>query len=999
MAVEFTQSQLDLMTDPSSKTPTVRPLEAPSLIQGKPLNHSADELRAFAVKTAKEKGLDPAVLLGLIDQESNWNVKARSRKGARGLTQLMPDTAAEVGVTNLDDPYEQIAGGAEYLARQLKRYGGDYQKALAAYNAGPGAVDKHGGIPPFSETQEYVPRVLSNADRNRGAMPAEAAPITPWKDVAADPDVKALSDEDYDALRQRYFEKVVAPDLESGEVKEVHEAFMDRTKRPGMVEKMMQSARDLIASASAPSQSGDVLRGTTTPEADKPDATAIDQGFGNMPELAQPSATSAQETPTGLNADQVDVIMQGLNQRSTEAARRGDETFWVEPGERKALRAYFAQLPPQQLAQLAQRQDAAGATVRGIIKGGGDWGEGIKMPDQTLTDGAMVDDYGNTLSADQSGGEPGQMAKGLASGIIGMKQMGAAASQVPTYGAIIAQMQMLTGFDEIDAGKTPQASSDFFDQRLKMYREASPDARAKMRETYTKHLADSTQFMGVLNSSWAQYEQELKATAGRTPNATDIKDVQGFADWFAFNAGQAIPYLGAAVLSGLLAGPTGLAAFGYGTGVGDIHSGNLEKGVGVEGVGAALVGGVPYAALEFLGPGGRMVRNAVSQKVMEKVAEGYFKRLGKEIPANMLEEFINEAGQEFVKDAAVATSTGELVLTEDNLVKWFNAGMAGMAGAPMATTAINTAEHVAQKARGDLEQRQAEITQPEQAQPKQAKPAATKPQKAKQAKAEPDGRVEPSLQSDPGDVGGPTEPTMDGEAPADLGGRQDPKNKPVPVQARGIADKESHTSTDEPSVADDGPTIGEALARDEGPTSNEPKLRAGENVEGVKVEAKTEGDKPAEPRAQDAPKTPEPTAQVTEQAEESPRAQEEPAKPKRSRLLKDPVQQEPKAEEAPKTTEPVAQTAEPEKAERQAEAPKPQRSRMLKEERAEPTLKDAPQTAEPTQTATEQAEQTKAKPADRFDGHYGKGMTSLNARQQLKRLQEEKPEQIGRAHV
>ncbi len=970
---EFSQSQLDLMGDPGGVS--VRPLKPKAPMQARPLSPSVDELRAYAAKTAKEKGLDPAVFLGLIDQESGWNVRARSKKGARGLTQMLPDTAAEVGVKNLDDPLEQIAGGAEYLARQLKRYGGDYEKALAAYNAGPGAVDKHGGIPPFSETQQYVPSVLAHAKRNRGDMPADPRPAL-WQDVAADPDVKAMSDDDYNALRQRYFENVIAPELDTGDVKEVHEAFMDRTKRPGAVEKMLQGARDLLSRAAEPGQSGDVLRGTPAQPASGQDALGIDQGFGNMPDLATPSATAPEEAAPdapapGLNADQVDVIMQGLNQRSTEAARRGEKTFWVEPSERKALREYLAQLPPNELAKLAQRQDAAGATVRGIVQGGGDWGEGIKSAQTTLTDGPMVDDYGNTLSADEGGGEPSQMSKGLVSGVIGMKQMGAAAAQVPAYGAILSQMQMLTGFDEIDAGKSPKGESDFVDQRLKMYREASPEAREQMRQTYLKHLSKSTQFMGVLNSSWAQYEQELKQTAGRAPNATDIRDVQGFADWFAFNAGQAIPYMGAAVLSGLLAGPTGLAAFGYGTGVGDIHSGNLEKGVGVEGVGAALVGGVPYAALEFLGPGGRMVRNAVSQKVMEKVAEGYFKRLGKEIPANMLEEFINEAGQEFVKDASVASSTGDLVLTEENLLKWFNAGMAGVAGAPMATTAINTAEHVAAKAKGDLEQRKREITQPDQAEPSAKKPEAKKPAaKTPKQKAEPDGRVEPNLKSEPGDVGGPTEPTMDGEAPADLGGRPDPKNKPVPVQARGIADAESHTSTDEPSIADDGPTIGDAID-ESAPDTAEPKLRAGENVDGVKVESK------AEP------------------------ADGEPAAPLESKPA------EPRAQDAPKTAEP-AQTAEPEKAERPAEEPKPKRSRMLKEERAEPTLKEAPQTAEPARTQTEQAtaqaaaeestvqqqteQEAKAAPADRFDGQYGKGMTTFNARQQQKRLQAEKPE-------
>jgi soluble lytic murein transglycosylase-like protein len=116
---------------------------------------------------AAQYGIDPAVLKGLIKQESGFNPDAGSPAGAQGLTQLMPGTASAMGVTNLHDPAQSIDGGAHYLKMQLDRFGGDYSKALAAYNAGPGAVQRYGGVPPYSETQNYVKNVLGFAQQYR----------------------------------------------------------------------------------------------------------------------------------------------------------------------------------------------------------------------------------------------------------------------------------------------------------------------------------------------------------------------------------------------------------------------------------------------------------------------------------------------------------------------------------------------------------------------------------------------------------------------------------------------------------------------------------------------------------------------------------------------------------------------------------------------------------------------------------------------------------------
>ena len=117
---------------------------------------------------ARRYGLDPALLAGLVRQESNFNAAAVSPAGARGLTQLMPATAAGLGVANPSDPVQALEGGACYLRRQLDAFGGDVTKALAAYNAGPGAVQRYGGVPPYAETQAYVQKVQAFAAAYRG---------------------------------------------------------------------------------------------------------------------------------------------------------------------------------------------------------------------------------------------------------------------------------------------------------------------------------------------------------------------------------------------------------------------------------------------------------------------------------------------------------------------------------------------------------------------------------------------------------------------------------------------------------------------------------------------------------------------------------------------------------------------------------------------------------------------------------------------------------------
>ena len=130
-------------------------------------------LEAYAQDIAlavRQFSVDPALVRALIHAESGFNPRARSQKGAMGLMQLMPGTARMLGVTDPSVPSDNIRGGTQYLAEQLARFKNDISLAAAAYNAGPGAVQKYAGIPPYAETQVYVQRVKILHQRYRNAM-------------------------------------------------------------------------------------------------------------------------------------------------------------------------------------------------------------------------------------------------------------------------------------------------------------------------------------------------------------------------------------------------------------------------------------------------------------------------------------------------------------------------------------------------------------------------------------------------------------------------------------------------------------------------------------------------------------------------------------------------------------------------------------------------------------------------------------------------------------
>ncbi len=116
-------------------------------------------------RIAKLHGLEPPLLLAVARAESCFDVYAESAVGAQGLLQLMPTTARELGVSNSFDPLQNLDGGARYLAQMLKRFNQDQTLALAAYNAGPGNVDRYKGVPPFPETRKYIERVSNHIRR------------------------------------------------------------------------------------------------------------------------------------------------------------------------------------------------------------------------------------------------------------------------------------------------------------------------------------------------------------------------------------------------------------------------------------------------------------------------------------------------------------------------------------------------------------------------------------------------------------------------------------------------------------------------------------------------------------------------------------------------------------------------------------------------------------------------------------------------------------------
>jgi soluble lytic murein transglycosylase-like protein len=159
---------IEIIGSPRAAAPAVAPAVRPAVQRSSAVRL---DLAPLIDRHSGDRGLDPRVVAAVVRVESAFDHFAVSRKGAMGLMQLMPGTAADLAVDDPYDPDQNLRGGTAYLRRLLDRYDGRLDLALAAYNAGPEAVDRYGGIPPYRETRDYVRRVLSLVEGGDSGVP------------------------------------------------------------------------------------------------------------------------------------------------------------------------------------------------------------------------------------------------------------------------------------------------------------------------------------------------------------------------------------------------------------------------------------------------------------------------------------------------------------------------------------------------------------------------------------------------------------------------------------------------------------------------------------------------------------------------------------------------------------------------------------------------------------------------------------------------------------
>ncbi len=158
-------AQVSLQRAPAKSATGAAPRAQPPAFRragGARVSYTRDQLQQLARQTAERFQVDPELIHAVIEQESAWNPEAISYKGALGLMQLMPGTAGDLGVSDPFDPQQNLEGGVRHLRSLIEKYAGDLDRALAAYNAGGGAVDRAGGVPNYRETRNYVQKITDN---------------------------------------------------------------------------------------------------------------------------------------------------------------------------------------------------------------------------------------------------------------------------------------------------------------------------------------------------------------------------------------------------------------------------------------------------------------------------------------------------------------------------------------------------------------------------------------------------------------------------------------------------------------------------------------------------------------------------------------------------------------------------------------------------------------------------------------------------------------------
>ncbi|PYN19025.1 MAG: lytic transglycosylase [Candidatus Rokuibacteriota bacterium] len=168
-----------LASRPTSAHGTPRVIHAPAAPRAEPQRTASSmDIDAVISAVATRYGISVDLIAAVIEAESEFNPRAVSRTGARGLMQLMPETAAMLGVSDPFDPLENIEGGVRHLCSLMDRFNGNLPLVLAAYNAGERAVINHGGIPPYRETRQYVNRILRKlaGDEAKTSEPSQRGP-------------------------------------------------------------------------------------------------------------------------------------------------------------------------------------------------------------------------------------------------------------------------------------------------------------------------------------------------------------------------------------------------------------------------------------------------------------------------------------------------------------------------------------------------------------------------------------------------------------------------------------------------------------------------------------------------------------------------------------------------------------------------------------------------------------------------------------------------------